>query len=113
MSGYEYDRQYRCYGSLRLVSYCHFLLRNYFPAMQRLCGGEGVAMRAYAMNEAPAALVEECAVLAENFSARFLGKMPPVLPSAELRAYVEHCRDIQRKGPNGKGTLIDTGNIQI
>lgn len=112
-SGYEYDRQYRCYGSLRLVSYCHFLLRNYFPAMQRLCGGEGVAMRAYAMNEAPASLIEAQAELAENFSARFFGKKSPVLPSAELREYVEHCRDIQRKGPSGKGTLIDTGNMQI
>lgn len=112
-SGYEYDRQYRCYGSLRLVSYCHFLLRNYFPAVQRLCSGEGVAMRAYAMNEVPASLVEAHAEMIGNFSDRFFGKKPPVLPSAELRAYVEHCRDIQRKGPNGKGSLINSGNIQI
>ena len=47
--GEDDARQNRCYGSLRLVSYAQFLLQHYYPKLQRICQGEGVAMRAYAM----------------------------------------------------------------
>lgn len=45
-TGTEYERHYRCYGSLRLVTYAQFLLNHYFPHYTRVCQGEGVAMRA-------------------------------------------------------------------
>ena len=35
--GYEYDRYYDVFGSLRLTSYAQYLLRYYFPKQERLC----------------------------------------------------------------------------
>ncbi|MBQ2767819.1 MAG: PHP domain-containing protein [Clostridia bacterium] len=112
-SGGEYDRQYRCYGSLRLVGYAHFLLRRYFPQIQRICAGEGVAMRAYAMGEADAALIEQQAAQTENFRRRFFGEILPVVPSQAVQDFTEHCRDRQKNGPDGKGSLLGTGKIQL
>ena len=112
-SGVEYAAERRCYGSLRLVGYTHFLLRRYFPALQRICAGEGVAMRAYAMNEADAALIELQAEQAENFYLRFFGKLAPVLPSAAMREQVARWREVQKAGPGGKGSLVLGTNMQL
>jgi len=106
-SGEGAERQYRCYGDFRLVSYAQFLLKHYYPQLQRICQGEGVAMRAYAMGEAEKELIELQAAQAENFSLRFLGKKPPVLPSAEILAFEEKWRDVQRSGPQTKGSGVN------
>ena len=106
-TGYEYNYQYRCHSnSLRLVSYAHFLLHYYFPLRQRICQGEGVAMRAYAMGEASAALIELQVELSKSFSNRFFGKEPPVLPSAEILDFESRWRQRQLEGPLTKGSTV-------
>lgn len=103
-TGTEYERHYRAYGSLRLVTYAQFLLQNYFPKLQRICQGEGVAMRAYAIGEADASLIEAQVMQSETFSARFFGKEAPALPSTEMQAFVEKWRTVQLQGPLTKGS---------
>ena len=114
-TGTEYDRQWRCYGSHRLVSYALFLLNYYFPRMQRICQGEGVAMRAYAMGECDAHLIE---VQAENtafFVDRFFGRKGAVLPCAEILAFEDRAREIHLQSPHTRGSsiLYPTVNRQI
>lgn len=103
--GEDYARQNRCYGSLRLVSYAQFLLQRYFPARQRVCQGEGVAMRAYAIGEADQSLIEVQAEASENFRKRFFGELPPALPTAEMLAFEEKHRAVQLAGPTTRGSL--------
>lgn len=105
-TGDEYQRQYRCYGSLRLVSYAHFLLANYFVPMQRLCQGTGVMMRAYAMEECDACVINGMTKVCRDWSARFFGRKAAHLPSAELCAFEENWREIHLKGPHTKGSQI-------
>lgn len=105
VSGNDYARENRCYGSLRLVSYAQFLLKNYFPALQRICQGEGVAMRAYAMGNAAKELIEVQAKATETFRRQFFGELPPVLPSAEILDFEARWREVQLAGPNTKGSL--------
>lgn len=107
----EYARHYRCYGSLRLVNYAQFLLRTYFPAMARMEQGEGVAMRAYAIGEADAPLIELQAQLADNFRQRFFGQMSPVLPTPAMIAFEEKWRAVQMNGPVSKGSLVYTDKV--
>lgn len=107
-TGEEYGRQYRAYGSLRLVSYAHFLLRYFFPNMTRIAAGEGVLLRAYAVGECDASAVEALAAQAENYRARFFGRLPPVLPTREMLDRVAGWRARQRDlGPVTKASLID------
>ena len=103
--GENYERQNRCYGSLRLVSYAQFLLQRYYPAFQRVCQGEGVAMRAYAMGEADAELLRVQAKAVESFRRRFFGEEPPVLPTEEILASEERFRAAQLAGPMTRGSL--------
>ncbi len=110
--GNEYDRQYRCYGSWRLVTFAQFLFNHYFHEMQRICAGEGVAMRAYAIEEASAETVELQVRQSENFRARFFGKLPPVLPSPDMLAFEDTWRAVHiKRGPVTKGTSVSTEKI--
>lgn len=104
--GNEYDRQYRCYGNLRLVSYAHFLLQNYFPKRQRICQGEGTAMRAYLMGEVDAAMLEAQVAYSGAYRDRFLGRIPPVLPSQAIRDFESRALAIHATGPITKGSRI-------
>lgn len=114
--GEEYHRTYRAYGSLRLVSYAQFLLTYYFPKLQRICQGEGIAMRTYAMGQADAALIELQVEQTENFVDQFFGRKAAVLPDASIRAFEEKWREIHlTQGPETKGSSVDLkkGNRQI
>ncbi|MBR5011769.1 MAG: PHP domain-containing protein, partial [Clostridia bacterium] len=82
--GEEYKRQYRAYGSYRLVTYAQFLFKHYFPLRQRMCQGEGYAMRAYSMGEVDGRLIELEAEMTNSFKDRFFGRKPPILPSREI-----------------------------
>jgi hypothetical protein len=75
-SGKEVDLEFRAYGSMRLVSYAQFLFLHYFPRRQRLCQGEGVSMRQYAMGLVDAATVEAQAAQGMDFADRFFGRKP-------------------------------------
>lgn len=110
-NGNDYDRQNRCYGSLRLVSYAHFLLQNYYPQLQRICQGEGVAMRAYAMGDADKSLIELHAEQADRFRKRFFGAEQPALPNAEIMEFEAKWRAVQLEGPLTKGSGLDAPPI--
>lgn len=112
-TGAEYDLQFRCYGSYRLVAYAHFLLNKYFLPMQRICAGEGVAMRAYAMGEADKQLIEIQAAHSEHFRLRFFGKEPPILPSDDILDFEERWREVQRNGPQTRGSGIFTPPVTM
>ena len=107
-SGLEYARTYRAYGDYRLVGYAQYLLHNFFPNATRIAAGEGVAMRAYAMGEAPASLVEGMAALAQDYRDRFFGRKAPLLPDAEARATVarQRARHVS-EGPPTCGSSVD------
>ena len=110
-TGAEYERQYRAYGKHRLVIYAQFLFRFFFPVYWRLTQGEGIAMRAYAMGEAPASLVEQSAALALDYRARFFGKKPPILPTETQLAFEEKWRARHLEGPTTKGSTLDPSVI--
>ena len=110
-TGYEYQREYRAYGKHRLVAYAQFLFAHFFPHYQRLAQGEGVAMRAYAMGEAPAALVTMQAALAEEYRARFFGRKAPVLPTKDMLAFEDKWRARHMEGPDTKGSSLFTGVV--
>ena len=106
--GYEYDRQFRCYGSHRLVSYALFLLKHFFPVQQRLCQGEGVSMRAYSMGEVSKEIVELQAEQTESFVLRFLGRKAPILPNEAMLKFEEKWRKTHIEvGPLTKGSAVD------
>ncbi len=113
-SGKEIDT--RCYGSYRLVMYGQFLFNNYFPEYTRVCEGGGTAMRAFAMEQAPAELVELLAEQARNFSDRFFGRVVAPLPSKKMLEFENKWRKTQiEDGPNSKGSSINIAvpNMQL
>ncbi len=109
--GDEYDREYRTYGSLRLVSYARFLFENYFSELQRVCQGEGIAMRNYAMGLTPKETVELQVKQTQDFKDRFFGKCEPTLPSSQIIEFENRWRERHCKGPVTKGSRIDSQEI--
>lgn len=110
-TGDEDNRQYRCYGKLRLVTYAHFLLNHFFLERQRICQGEGVTMRQYAIGMANGELIERQVEQSDHFRARFFGYLPPVLPSNEILVFEDKWRLRQIKGPLTKGGRIDSDTV--
>ena len=110
-TGDEYKRHYRCYGDLRLVYYAQFLLTNYFPQLQRVCAGEGVAMRNYLMGLVPASLIEAQVEQTESFKTEFFGKREYIAVSDEVREYENKWREVQLAGPTGKGSAYHSEKI--
>jgi len=106
--GSDRTKQCRCYGSLRLVSYGQFLLKYYFPNTQRLAAGVGVAMRAFAMEDADVSLIEQSNALVEKYTARFFGRVAPKLPSPAIHAFEEKWRAVQSNGPKARGSNVDS-----
>ena len=100
--------QHRAYGEHRLVMYSQFLFKHYFPERYRIIEGEGVAMRQYAMGDAPKGLIEMIAQQGQNYTDRFFGRAEPVLPSKEILEFEDKWRKVQlAKGPNSKGSAIN------
>ncbi|MBQ8814341.1 MAG: hypothetical protein IJZ85_07595 [Lachnospiraceae bacterium] len=110
-TGDEYDRQYRCYGSLRSVAYAHFLLNHFFLERQRICQGEGVAMRNYGMGIVEKELIELQVKQSDDFRDRFFGRKAPVLPDQTMLAFENKWRERQLRGPLTKGSRIDSDKI--
>lgn len=105
--GTEYECQHRVYGSLRLVSYAQFLLTYFFPPCQRLCQGEGIAMRNYAMDACGAKVIETQVAVSEDFTACFFGRKTPKLPSQKVKDSITKWREIQLQGPTTKGSSLN------
>ena len=115
-TGTEYELHFRAYGSYRLVTYAQFLLKNYFPRLQRICQGEGVAMRAYAIGAVGSSVIECQAAHTEDFRLRFFGRKAPVVPTKEIIDFENKWREVQMNGPKTKGSNISTEygiNVQI
>lgn len=111
-----YNLQHRCYGEHRLVMYAQFLLHYYFPERMRIIEGEGIAMRQFAMEDAPVELVELIAQQGQKFTDRFFGKKAPALPSKKMLEFEDKWRKVQvEKGPNSKGSAInlEVPNFQL
>ena len=106
MTGQKGMREYRPYGSLRLVSYAQFLLKYYFEKREHICHGAGVAMKAYAMGDAPKELVELETRLISDYSLRFFGKKAPSLPDAKILDFEDRWRAVHADGPGSKGSII-------
>jgi hypothetical protein len=107
----EYARNYRCYGDLRFVYYAQFLLKHYFPELQRICAGEGIAMRNYLMGLAPASLIEAQVEQTEYFKNEFFGRCEAVTPSEKIHAYENKWREVQLAGPTGKGSAANPAKV--
>ena len=114
-TGIEYSREFRAYGALRLVTYAQYLLKHYFIRQEMLCAGVGVAMRAFAMGECSAELIELGSRLVEEHRARFFGAAEPILPDAKMIDFENRWRATHiEKGPITKGSRIDApSNMQI
>ena len=111
-----YNLEHRCYGDHRFVMYAHFLLKHYFAEHTRIIEGEGVAMRQYAMEDAPKELIELIAKQGQIFTDRFFGRKAPALPSKKMLKFEEKWRKVQvEKGPNSKGSAInlEVANFQL
>ena len=115
LSGKEYDREFRAYGDFRLVSYTQFLFQNYFSELQRICQGEGVTMRRYAMGYTPASTLEAEVEQTAYFCDCFFGRKAPVLPDAEMLRLEDEWRAVHMDGPSSKGSLafLDPPTRQI
>ena len=72
-------------------------------------------MRAYAMNDAPAALIELQSAQSEKFAARFFGREKCLTPDASAIAFEKKWRAVQLDGPITKGSKVDAAkpNFQI
>lgn len=106
LCGKDRERQYRCYGDFRLVTYAQFLLKNYFPRLERITSGAGVAMRAYAMEVADASAIETQTAIAECFTETFFGKRAPKKPSKKILEFEDKWRAVHKAGPTTKGASL-------
>lgn len=106
MSGGENDREYRCYGSLRFVTYAQFLLDRYFPRTAQIAAGEGVAMRRYLVGEEDGALLSAMQGRVGTFYRRFFGIEEPVMPDAKTLEFENKWRDVQLKSPETCGSSL-------
>ncbi len=109
--GVEYDRVYRAYGSLRLVSYAQFLLTHYFPLLQRIAQSEGIVMREYAMGNADKALLECLVDQTERFKQVFFGRRSPMLPNKDILDFETRWRERHLQGPVTKGSTLHSDKI--
>ena len=97
----------RFYGSLRLVLFAHFLFENYFNETWRLCVGEGILMRRYALGEPVGDLLGALANTVEDFYQAFYGITPAPTVTAQRLAFLDDCLEKQRTlGPITKGAAL-------
>lgn len=106
MSGGEDDREYRCYGSMRLVIYTQFLLGGYFKRTAQITAGEGVAMRRYLIGEEDGALLSAMQDRTGAFYRRFFGIDPPVLSDKKRLDYENKWRGVQLNSPETRGSSL-------
>jgi hypothetical protein len=73
-------------------------------------------MRAYAIGEVEASLIEAQVKQTEGFKARFFGKAAPVVPTKKIIDFENKWREVQMNGPKTKGsnlTYEGKPNMQI
>ncbi len=96
----------RFYGDLRLVDLCHFLWQHYFSRTWRLCVGEGILMRRWALGEDVGSVLSALAPTVEDFYKRFYGLSPaPVLTQRQVE-FLDKALEVQKAGPISKGSKL-------
>ena len=94
----------RFYGDLRLVLFAHFLFENYFNETWRLCVGEGILMRRYALGEPVGPILACLKDTVEHFYKQFYGRLPGPVVGPEQAAFLDDCLEKQKTlGPITKG----------
>ena len=63
-------------------------------------------MRAYLMGEVDAAMLEAQVAYSGAYRDRFLGRIPPVLPSQAIRDFESRALAVHATGPITKGSRI-------
>ena len=64
----------RVYGKLRLVSYAHFLLNNYYPIYNELCSASGLFIEGYLNgNDSAREMIEKAEESISDFEKSFFG----------------------------------------
>ena len=89
------DKDVRFYGDLRLVSFSHFLFRNYFDKTLELGKIEGALMQRYAAGEEVGALLTALSPSVEHFYQQFYGHAPAPVLSAPRKAFLDSLLDAQ------------------
>ncbi len=101
------DHEMRFYGKLRLVTFAHFLYKNYFNETWRLSVGEGILMRRYAEGEDVGAVLSALAPTVENFYKKFYGITTPAGVAEKTIGFVDKTREVQLTvGPKTKGSSL-------
>ena len=96
----------RFFGSLRLVTFCHFLWKHYFSRTWRLCVGEGILMRRWALGEDVGEVLSALAPTVEDFYKRFYGLTAAPVLTARQTAFLDKALDAQKQGPISKGSKL-------
>lgn len=96
----------RFFGSLRLVTFCHFLWKHYFSRTWRLCVGEGVLMRRWALGEDVCQVLSALAPTVENFYKRFYGLTAAPLLTERQTKFLDKALAVQKEGPITKGSKL-------
>ena len=96
----------RFFGSLRLVTLCHFLWQHYFSRTWRLCIGEGILMRRWAHGEDVGEVLSALAPTVENFYKRFYGLTPAPQLTARQTEFLDRALEAQKAGPITKGSKL-------
>ena len=96
----------RFFGSLRLVTFCHFLWKHYFSRTWRLCVGEGILMRRWALGEDVGDVLSALAPTVEDFYKRFYGLSPAPVLTALQAAFLDRALEAQKEGPATKGSKL-------
>lgn len=96
----------RFYGDLRLVMFAQFLYENYFAHTWKLCIGEGILMRRWALGENVGAVLSALAPSVEDFYKRFYGLTPAPLLNEKQTAFLDEALALQKAGPITKGSKL-------
>lgn len=96
----------RFYGDLRLVAFAQFLYENYFAHTWKLCIGEGILMRRWAMGEDVGEVLSALAPSVEDFYKRFYGLTPAPTLSERQTAFLDEALALQQAGPLTKGSHL-------
>lgn len=96
----------RFFGSLRLVTFCHFLWKHYFSRTWRLCVGEGILMRRWALGEDVGSVLSALAPTVEDFYKRFYGLTEAPVLTKRQTEFLDKALETQKQGPISRGSKL-------
>lgn len=96
----------RFYGDFRLVAFAQFLYEHYFAHTWKLCIGEGILMRRWALGEDVGEILSALAPSVEDFYKRFYGLTPAPVLNEKQTAFLDEALALQKAGPLTKGSHL-------